>query len=292
MPTKIAAPFISEDSEACFKHFCTLVASTPADALEPYNADPEIVRVNIVRAVDAIRAHLDHIAKALPLVNIPELLEMPSLALALGFGADKVFTPASRKEIRARQASLRPMRSLTLRYLEIVGELEIVPADQVQNIRTGKGSLDEARDGVGLVAMFNTFAKVLSGKHPFTTEMLTKLAEDGNWLIKALLPTGARPGKAETNPDALVRDQLWTELVRRYDVLYQAGMVIWGRRQVDANLPALQTPRHGRQGRARGAAGRDSADRQAACLTRSLAARSRRNSRAPEPLRQRAISPH
>lgn len=241
MPTKAAVPFLSEDSEACFKHFSALVAATPADALDAYNADPEIVRVNVVRAVDAIRDHLAQIAKALPLVNVAELLELPSLSLALGFSADKVFTPASRQEIRAHQATLRPARSLALRYLEIAGELGIVPADQVQNIRTGKGSLDEARDGVALVSMFNTFAKALAGKHPFTTEMLTKLAEDGNWLIKALLPAGAKPGKAGANPDVVVRDQLWTEVLRRYDVLYQAGMVIWGRRKVDAHLPALQT---------------------------------------------------
>ena len=241
MPTKAAVPFLSEDSEACFKHFSALVAATPADALEPYNADPDIVRVNIVRAVDAVRGHLDHVAKALPLVNIAELLELPSLALAFGFGADKVFTAASRQEIRAHQATLRPARSLTLRYLEIVGELGLVPADHVQNIRAGKGALDEARDGVAVVATFNTYDKALAGKHPFTAETLAKLAEDGNWLIKALLPTGAKQGKAGTNPDVLVRDQLWTEVVRRYDVLYQAGMVIWGRRKVDAHLPALQT---------------------------------------------------
>jgi hypothetical protein len=125
MPTKAAVPFLSEDSEACFKHFSKLVAATPADALEPYNADPEIVRVNVVRAVDAIREHLTHITKALPLANVAELLELPSLTLALGFGADKVFTPASRQEIRAHQATLRPARSLTLRYLEIVGELGV-----------------------------------------------------------------------------------------------------------------------------------------------------------------------
>jgi hypothetical protein len=111
----------------------------------------------------------------------------------------------------------------------------------VQNIRTGKGPLDEARDGVALVATFNTYDKALAGKHPFTTEMLTQLAEDGNWLIKALLPTGAKPGKAGPNPDVLVRDQLWTEVLRRYDVLYQVGTVIWGRRKVDAHLPALQS---------------------------------------------------
>jgi len=240
MPTTPAA-FVSEDSEACFKHFSPLVAATPEDALERYTADPEIVRVNLVRGVDAVRPHLDHIAKALPLVPTADLLELPSLALALGFAANRVSTPASRFEIRARQDSLRPMRSMTLLYLEVAADLGLVPKDRVKNIRAERGPIDEARDGVAIVACFHDNAKHLVNKHPFTNEALAKLAEDGNWLLKQLLPTGATAEKGATSPDTLVRDQLWTEVVRRYDLLYQAGMAVWGRRGVDAHIPALQS---------------------------------------------------
>lgn len=233
--------FVSEDSEACFKHFSALVATTPEDALERYSADPEIVRVNLVRGVEAVRPHLDHITKALPLINIAELLELPSLALALGFAADRVFTPASRQKIRAHQESLRPMRSQALLYLEIAAELNLVPADRVKKIREGRGPVDEARDAVAIVACFRENAKALLNKHPFTEEALAKLAEDGNWLLKQLLPSGATPEKGTPGEDTLVRDRLWTEVVRRYDVLYQAGMVVWGRRGVEAHIPALQS---------------------------------------------------
>ena len=233
--------FVSEDSEACFKHFSPLVAATPEDALERYSADPEIVRVNLVRGLDAVRAHLDHLAKALPLVSIAELLELPSLALALGFAANRVFTPASRLEIRAHQESLRPMRAMTLLYLEVAADLGLVPRDRVRKIRADRGPVDEARDGVAIVACFRENAKGLHNKHPFTEEALARLAEDGNWLLKQLLPSGATAEKGATNPDSLMRDRLWTEVVRRYDLLYQAGVVIWGRRGVEAHLPALQS---------------------------------------------------
>ena len=59
--------------------------------------------------------------------------------------------------------------------------------------------------------------------------------------MKQLLPSGATAEKGATNPDSLMRDRLWTEVVRRYDLLYQAGVVIWGRRGVEAHLPALQS---------------------------------------------------
>ncbi len=240
MPNTPSA-FVSEDSEACFKHFSPLVATTPESAFERYTADPEIVRVNLVRGVDAVRPHLDHVAKALPLVPTAELLELPSLALALGFAANRVFTPASRFEIRARQDSLRPMRSMTLLYLEVAADLGLVPKDRIKNIRADRGPVDEARDGVAIVACFHDHAKELLNKHPFTVEALATLAEDGNWLLKQLLPSGATAEKGATSVDTLARDRLWTEVVRRYDLLYQAGVVIWGRRGVDAHIPALQS---------------------------------------------------
>lgn len=239
--TQTKRPFLSEDSHACFNHFSKLVADTPADRAERLNADPDIVRVNLGRGVDAVRPHLDQVAKELPLLDPNEFLELPSLSLALGFAVDRIFTPASPQEIRARQVTLRPVRSQTLRYLEVAAELGLVPADRVQNIRANTGPLDEARDGVAIAALFSEFADSLADKHPFTAEALERLAADGNWLIIQLQPSGATAEKTERSPDGVLRDQLWTDLLRRYDLLYQAGVAIWGRRKVDEHIPSLHS---------------------------------------------------
>jgi hypothetical protein len=237
MPQK--HPFLTEDSEAAFAHFAKKVEHLPAAELEHWNADAEIVRVNIVRAVDAIRPHLDRIAEELPRLKLHELLELPALALALGFAADKVVVPASKQEIKARQLRLRPVRSQGLRYLEIAAEKKLVPSERVRNIRAGTGPVDEARDGVAIVAVFREFSAALTNKHPFDDQEMQQLAEDGNWLLQQLRPTGALPEKVEKSPEALVRDRLWTEVIRRFDELVKAGTVIWGPRAVDAHLPAL-----------------------------------------------------
>lgn len=236
---KHIAPFLSEDSEACFIHFCKSVAVITADKIEILNADPDIVRVNVGRGVDAVRPCLDQIVKSLPLLDVNDFLELPAISLALGFSVNRIFVPASPQEIRTRQQRLRPVRSVTLSYLEIVAELGLVPADPVKHIRANKGPLDEAYDAVAIAVMFQKFEAILAGKHPFTKEALQQLADDGNWLIKQLLPAGATPGKTERNADTVLRDRLWTDLVRRYDALYQAGVAIWGRRGVDEHIPAL-----------------------------------------------------
>ncbi|UQA60209.1 hypothetical protein [Polyangium aurulentum] len=233
------SPFETDDAESAFKHFSPLVDTIPEADLDAYNADADIVRVNARRGTDAIRPHLGQIEKALPLVPLHELLEIPSLALALGFAAARVFTPASPQQIKARQASLRPARELTLRQLEILAELSLVPADRVRHIRANRGSIDEADDAVAIVAFYGEHKQALAGKHPFDDAYLQKLADDGNWLVAQLTPVNAKPAKSGKSPDALVRDRLWTELNRRYDELYKAGVVIWGRRKVDEHVPSL-----------------------------------------------------
>lgn len=238
-----STPFETTDAAAALEHFAPIVASIPADDVEVCKADPEIVRVNARRAVDVIRPHVAQIQQALPLVSIAGLLEIPSLALALAFAADRVVEPASPQEIRARQASLRPARRLALAQLEILAELGLVPAEQVRKIRSDKGPVDEANDAVAIVALFRENAAALVNKHPFDEAYLQKLADDGNWLIAEILPKGAKPEKTERAADAVLRDRLWTELNRRYDELYKAGVEVWGRRKVDEHLPSL----HARQ---------------------------------------------
>jgi hypothetical protein len=234
-------PFVTEDSHAAFLHFKPLVERVPEDKLDAWNGDAEIVRTNATRGVDAIRPHLDHLREALPLLNINELLELPALCFALGFAADRVFMRASTKEIQAAQKQIRPVRSQALRQLEIFAERGLLPQERVRNIRQNTGPVDEARDAVAIPALFHEFSAAVKNKHPFTAAELKQLAEKGDWLLKQLLPTGATADKGPRNPDAVLRDQLWTEVLRRYDGLYQAGVEIWGRRGVDAHIPPLMS---------------------------------------------------
>jgi hypothetical protein len=249
-PPKKKAPsfFETSDPSAAFDHFGPLVADIPETDLDVWNADPEIVRVNARRAVDAVSPHWEQVEKALPLVSLASLKEIPSLALALSFAAGRVHTPASPQEIRAHQASLRPARRLALDQLDIFGEMGLVPKDVVRTIRTGTGAVDEANDAVAIVALFKENAAAFKHKHPFDDAFLQKLADDGHWLLGQLVPKGAKPEKAVRSAEVLMRDRLWTELNRRYDDLYKAGVEVWGRRKVEEHLPSLFSRQSSRAG--------------------------------------------
>ncbi|WP_437895821.1 hypothetical protein [Sorangium sp. So ce124] len=234
-------PFLTEDAEVALHHFRSIVEQTPEDDLDPWTGDALIVRLNATRAVDALRPHEARLREALPLLRFDDILELPALCLALAFAADRVFVPASRKEIQARQLRVRPLRSQALRVLEVLAERGLVLADRVKAIRANSGPIDEARDAVAIPALFRDFADAVADRHPFTQEELRQLSDDGNWLLTQLIPAGAPAGKSARNPDAVLRDQLWTEVQRRYDEIYKAGVEIWGRRKVDTHIPALMS---------------------------------------------------
>lgn len=231
--------FETTDPAAAFNHFAPLVANLPENELDVWNADADIVRVNARRAVDAFATHWAHIEQALPLLSVPKLKEIPSLALALAFAADRVFTPASPQEIRAHQLRLRPARRLALAQLDIFVEMGLVAADRVRAIRADRGPVDEANDAVAITALFRENAAAWQNKHPFHEAFLQQLTDDGQWLLGQLVPKGAHPEKTGPSDEVLVRNRLWTELNRRYDDLYKAGVEVWGRRQVDAHMPTL-----------------------------------------------------
>lgn len=233
--------FETTDPAAAFDHFAPLVANLAESQLDVWNADADIVRVNARRAVDALAPHWAQIQQALPLVSVSQLKEIPSLALALAFAADRVFKPASPQDIRAHQSSLRPARRLALKQLEIFVELGLVSDARVQPIKADRGPVDEANDAVAIVALFQEHAAAWQNKHPFTPAFLQKLSADGQWLLGQLVPKGATPEKGSLSADVLARNRLWTELNRRYDDLYKAGVEVWGRRHVDAHLPTLLT---------------------------------------------------
>lgn len=235
-------PFLSEDSIPCLNHFSPIVASIPVDQIETLNADPQLVRKNVQRGVDAVRPHLDRVHKALPLVDTNRLLEMPSLVLALAFHYNNMVAVADPNEVAERQARLRPVRRWTLTFLEIMAEMGEIPSKPIEAIRADTGPVDEANDGIAIVGQFKKHEAVLHNKHPFPAEMLKQLNEDGHYLAKVLTPKGTAPEQksGELSPDQLLRDRLWTEIVSRYDDLYQAGVAIWGRRGVDKYVPPLR----------------------------------------------------
>jgi hypothetical protein len=173
-------------------------------------------------------------------VSEDAIRELPTLAIALVYAADRVIGPLS-PEVQKKQKEVRPMRKLALMQLQIFAGLGLIPADRVEKIAEGRGAVDEANDCIAIPDCFREYAKQLGTQHPFTQAQLDQLAADGNWLKAHLRVEDAHtgPGKG-VDPDAVLRDQLFTELERRYEDLLKVAVEIWGRSKVDEHVPALR----------------------------------------------------
>ena len=241
-PKKAAAakPFITTDREEAYRHFAPLVATIAEGAIEPWHHDAELVRVNVERAVHALGPHLDGAAAKLKHIDVDAVRELPALALALAFVDARIFTPASAQEIREAQLRQRPRRRLALMQLVVLREMGLL-ADgaKVDAIVPGRGGIDEAQDGVACVAVFRENAAKIAGKHPFDEAWLQALADDSNWLLAQLNPKGVKKSKAPRSAEALTRDQLFAEIVRRYGEAKKIAVEVWGWKNVDDHFPAL-----------------------------------------------------
>lgn len=231
--------FVSDQQIACFEHFSKVAEAIPDAKLPVCKLDVVLVRQNAARGLAAMRPHLDALRERMPLVSIPDLLEIPSIAHALMFSAGQIYRAASKKEIAARLKSLRPMRKMALAQLEIFGQLGLIAKNISPHIRRGYGPADAASDAVHIVAVFRENAAKLAGKHPFTKEQLDRLSEDGAWLMRTLTPKGARRWARPRNPASVLRDKLFALLRARYDELLRAAVVVFGYRKASAHVPPL-----------------------------------------------------
>ena len=228
------------DRESAFKHFAPLVAGIPEDALEPWHYDAEILRVNTQRCLTALEPILDATAQKMGNIDVAEIRELPRLGLAIAFADARVFLPASAQEIKTVQARQRPKRKLAILQLTVLSEMELlVDRTKVEAILPGRGGIDEAQDGVASVAVFRDNAAKIAGKHPFDDAWLAELAADSNWLLEQLKVSGAKVDKRPKSPEALVRDQLCAEIVRRYGQGKKVAVERWGWKRVDEHYPAL-----------------------------------------------------
>ena len=235
-------PFSTNDPIAAYEHFAAELGKLPASDVPVHGGSVEIALHNVRRAVSSMVPLASQIPFILPTVDATKLLELPALALALVFADGKVpREQASTTEIEAALERVTRPRELTHSFLEIGGELGLVNAKRVADIRAGHGKLDKAQDCVDIAGVFRDYESVLAGKHPFAHEMLRDLEETGTWLLAHLSAKGTAKDVEERHPAAVMRDRFWQALEDRYEELRQVAVAIWGVRQADDHVPPLQS---------------------------------------------------
>jgi hypothetical protein len=230
--------FTTTDPLAAYKHFQPRAQAISSDAIKPCTVDVEVARQNLEHGLQAIEPHLDAIHARLPKLSIPSLLELRALGLALSFATERIAS-TTEGAIEKHLERLRFMRNLTLRQLEILAYLDLIPEARVQAIRVGPTPIESCREAIAIVALFSEYTMVLTGRHPFTAVQLNELWERARWLLDALRSRSGGVTASWREPATLIRDRYWTLLVDVHDELREAGVALFGLKHLDDHIPPL-----------------------------------------------------
>ena len=193
--------------------------------------------------------HKKEIKKALPKVSIPDIEDLPNLALAVAFAARQVNRTPQATELAKLGPRGAQLRRRILATAVALAETGLLPDHEVSAIRAGSGKIDNATDLVRLAALFRQYAKQITNKHSITDVEIKEAAELGTRMLEILKPQGTAKSTAVSPELAAkldVRDRFFTLLVRRYsDHLWRAGAWLF-RAEIDKFVPPLMSRRPAR----------------------------------------------
>lgn len=238
------AAFKDEHPEQAFNHFRPLAEAVPAEDLTVFTGEPLVMRANVKQALAIVGPHLGKAVARLQTPHLREVFELPSLVMGLGFAAGRVpVAKLSAGDIERMLTEGGPWRELGLKYLEIVSHpfLGLLPRERVAKIRAGKGPLDKAEDFVALAGVFAEFKDNLAGKHPFPADKVNLLATLGGALVQQMRHGRAGREAPKRTQESILRDQMASLVVDRYDDLQVIAAVALGKRKADELLPALRS---------------------------------------------------
>lgn len=240
--SKAAATPGAAGSEEAYERFVTKARALDASAVIPMRADPTTAHHNVNLAVPEVLAQEAAYKGELPKANWKQFKELPAIALAVVFAANRVDrNTGSTGEIAAMLSKARELREVLLTSAVALAAAGIIPARDVERIQEGKGFFDIAGDCSDLSALFRKHNAALKGKTHVTAAQIKEAGEVGAALLKVLRPASAkrsRKAPVEVANAADIRDRLWTLLVLGYRELRRVGMWIW-MDEVDAHVPPL-----------------------------------------------------
>ena len=235
--------FTTTDPRVAWEHFRPAAQRVDANNLQHFRFDVHVAMHNVSVGLASVEPLFETLVAKAPQTAVGELLELPSLGLALSFAIGRCPTPnvPSKGDIAAKLAAITEPREVTVGFLRLFAQVhpDKLPVGRVAVFGVQKGPLGMASDAVQAAGMFHEFESVLDGKHPFDARYLSDMATAGAWLITALKPGRAVKRTAPRTPESIERDQFASLFEARHDALRTAGVVLFGIRNVDERVPPL-----------------------------------------------------
>lgn len=233
-----------ERSRRLYESFLPKAKGIEAHRIIPCRADVTLAHRNIAAGVAAVLSLEDIVKDELPKIDIEALRSLPDLSMSVVYAATQLDRHTPSKEVLELLRRARDLRNLLLVTAESLAYAKIFQAREVAKIRSGRGDIDAAKDCVELAALFVKHGPALRGKTPVTPEEIKEAQEVGEKLLTLLKPKKVKLPQKVHEEEAVARDhrdRLFTLLVEGHDRLRRVGAYLFGVRDLDMRVPALQT---------------------------------------------------
>lgn len=231
-----------EGSQEYYEKFLPQAEGIADELVKTTRIDAALAVRNYDRRLEALSPY-QALIEQLPGMSWVQLEEGRQVARAFRFAADVADRTVDVTEKLApllrRGSELRAIALPALQSNAAAGHLKV---EEVNAIRSGRGSLDHAGDLVVMAAIFRANETVRQ-QSPMSPAMVDEMASTGNRLQEALRPKGATPapqtGTSAVRETGRRRDRLYTLLVDQYDApLSRALGFVFGN-DVDQHAPQL-----------------------------------------------------
>lgn len=227
-------------SEAAYQRYSSEAQALDKSEVLPYRLDPVLAYHNVMVGVTEVGAREAELRRALPLLDLRKVLDLPALCQAVLF---------SDTQVDGRQTSTGETRTLIAEASELRGRLlttadalvlaKVLPAASVKKIRAGRGLIDMAQDCIELAALYRKHPEVMKQQKMVLAKDLERASELGTILVGRLKPSSVKTPSGGKNAMAEARDRLATLLVRGHRDLRRAGYWLWPD-DLEAHVPPLQ----------------------------------------------------
>lgn len=228
-------------AESALNEFRDEALALPEDQVKACRAPVTRVARNIRIGTDNVLKHRDRLRKELPYLEHHRVERLLRLALSVVFAtsvAARQVKPAPRSLLKMK--SVYHYRRLMLNSMRALADAGLVAKELVAAIQAGTGFRDALEDLAALIHFFVTQAAVVENRTPVTKANI----EEATALVKELAPELNPDGKGlakqpqPQNEEAILRDRLWTMLLRDFEELVKAGTYLFGQ-QVTRHVPPL-----------------------------------------------------
>lgn len=148
----------------------------------------------------------------------------------------------TKTELAAALEQAWPLRRTLLARAQVAASEGLIPQKAVDDILRGTGGIDCADDLDALAKLFTKTWEQTGASLLLTQDTLAKAKALAATIHKHLRPTGQRAiTDAQLKAARLLRDRLYTLLTLTHDELWPYAALAFGRADVDANFPSLQS---------------------------------------------------